>query len=213
MNKIISNNDKGMDAILQGIDLLIDERTKQSKFDRTLSGIVTNADYETNTYSVKINEYIYKDIPSTRKVNVNDSVLIKCPQNQISQMFIYDKIDTTDYIAMDEEVYYDEDTTVKVDGDIKGILTGTTKLTLELKSGSIYMLYGALYTISTGALGNNSIHVIYTSLLDEATLTTPTKLHGTTNLPYTLTTATNQTLNIKNLGATYEAHFVLKKIY
>lgn len=213
MNKIISNNDKGMDAILQGIDLLIDERTKQSKFDRTLSGIVTNADYETNTYSVKINEYIYKDIPSTRKVNVNDSVLIKCPQNQISQMFIYDKIDTTDYIAMDEEVYYDEDTTVKVDGDIKGILTGTTKLTLELKSGSIYMLYGALYTISTGALGNNSIHVIYTSLLDEATLTTPTKLHGTTSLPYTLTTAANQTLNIKNLGATYEAHFVLKKIY
>lgn len=213
MNKIISNNDKGMDAILQGIDLLIDERTKQSKFDRTLSGIVTNADYETNTYSVKINEYIYKDIPSTKKVNVNDSVLIKCPQNQISQMFIYDKIDTTDYIAMNEEIYYNEDTTIKVEGDIKGVLTGTTQLTLQLKSGSIYILYGASYTVSTGALGNNSIHIIYTSLLDEATLTAPTKLHSTTNLPYNLTTDINQTLNITNLGTNYEVHFALKQLY
>lgn len=206
------NNDKGIDAILQGVDVLISEKIKQSNFDRTLSGIVTKADYETNTYSVKINEYEYKNIPSAIKVTVNDSVLISCPQNQISQMFICNKIDTTDY--NEDDSIYDINTTIKVvDNQIKGILEGTATLTLQLESGSIYKLYGISYIISTGAILNYSTHIIYTSLNDNDVLLAPIKLDGTNSLPYTIGNAINQTLKLTNLNADYETHFALQKIY
>ena len=55
MNTINSSNDKGMNAILKGVGLLIDEKSKNSSFDRTLSGLITQTNYETNTYTVKIN--------------------------------------------------------------------------------------------------------------------------------------------------------------
>ena len=206
-------NNRGMGAILQGVSLLVDDKVKHSQFDKTLSGLVTYADYETNTYSVKINEYVYKNIPSSIKVNVNDSVLLVCPQNQISQMFISNKIDTTDYTMIDEPPTYSSNTTIKATNEEKGILTNTAALSLQLEAGSIYMLYGVSYTMSTGALGNNSVHVIYTSLLNSDTLATPTKISGTTNLPYTITQAANQTLTLTNLGASYNVHFALKKIY
>lgn len=205
-----NNNDKGMNAILKGVGLLIDEKTSQSSFDKTVSGIITYADYETNTYSVRINGYDYQHIPSTIKVKVNDSVLITCPQNQISQMFICSKIDNTNYL---DNTRYTSNTTIKVNNDIKGIITGTTTVSLQLNVGSAYMLYGASYTPSTGALGNNSIHVIYTSLLDADTLATPTKLHGTTSLPYTITVGANQTLKLQNVGINYNAYFALQKIF
>ena len=211
MNAIDTNNDKGMSAILQGVGLLIDEKNRQSTFDKTLSGIITKTNYETNTYCVRINGYEYKNINSTIKANVNDSVLIMCPQNQFSQMFIYDKIDTTNYI--DEAPIYFQDTTIDITNDIKGILKDTTKLTLHLESGCIYELYGASYVVDTGALGNYSVHIILPSLLDDAVLTTPFKLYGTASPPYTISTFSNQTLTLTNLGANYNAHFALKKIY
>ncbi len=212
MNKINTNNDKGIDAILQGIDILIAERHKQSNFDRTLSGVVTQADYETNTYSVKINEYVYQDIPSTIRVNVNDSVLVNCPQNQTSQMFICNRIDTTNYLTKDEGEEYNTDTTIQVNDDTKGILVEDNILTLQLESGCIYMLYGASYDIETGAIVYKSIHVIYTSLLDED-IPTLTKLNGTENTPYTLHTIANQCITLTNLGTAYNSHFALKKIF
>lgn len=214
MNKTIINNDKGMDAILQGVELLMDSKiNKQSPFDRTLSGMVTQADYETNTYCVKINGYEYKNINSTIKANVNDSVLIMCPQNQLSQMFIYDKIDTTNYLELDNPTTYLQNTTIDVKGDMKGILTGTNILTFHFQTGCMYMLYGVSYTLSTGAVGNYSIHFIYPSLVPTANLTAPVKLHGTSNLPYTIAVAANQTMTIKGLGANYNTYFALQKIY
>ena len=137
-----TNNDKGMSAILKGVGLVIDEKTKTSAFDRTLSGIVTKANYETNVYTVKINGYDYKNIPSTIKVKVNDSVMVMCPQNQLSQMFIYSKIDLTNYI--DTIPRYSDNETIKVTDDFKAILTKAATLTLKLESGCIYMLYGLI---------------------------------------------------------------------
>jgi hypothetical protein len=211
MNKTITNNDKGMDAILQGVELLIGSKiNKQSPFDRTLSGIVTKADYETNTYCVKINGYEYRDIMSTLKVNVNDSVMVMCPQNQLSQMFIYDKIDTTNYL---DATIYKQNTIINVTENIKGILTNDITLTLKLQEGSIYMLCGVSYTLSTGAVGNYSTHLIYPSLISTDSLNTPIKLNGTTNNPFTIATQPNQSLNLTNLGSGYNAHFALYKIY
>lgn len=212
MNGITASNDKGMTAILKGVDLLINDKTKQSPFDRTMSGLITYADYETNTYTVKINGYEYQNVISAIKVNVNDSVMVTCPQNQLSQMYISSKIDTNNYLDTEPTVYT-TDTTIKVTEDIKGVLTDSVTLTLQLEAGCMYMLYGVSYTLSTGAVGNYSLHFIYPSLLNAGTLTTPVKLHSTTNLPFTIGQTTNQTLTLKNLGATSNTHFVLQKIY
>jgi hypothetical protein len=208
-----TNNDKGMNAILKGVGLVIDEKTKASSFDKTLSGIVTKADYETNVYTVKINGYDYKNIPSTIKVNVNDSVMVMCPQNQLSQMFIYSKIDLTNYI--DTIPRYAHSETIKITEDFKAILTKTATLTLKLESGCIYMLYGANYNIANAgtSLLYYSTHLITTSLLDEAVCTTPVKLNGSSTLPYTLATLADQTLTITNSSNNYESHLTLKKIF
>ena len=210
MNTINSSNDKGMNAILKGVGLLIDEKSKNSSFDRTLSGLITQTNYETNTYTVKINGYEYRDVNSMIKANINDSVLIMCPQNQLSQMFIYGKIDNTDYSTLD---IYKTNTTIMVQDTIKGIIKNSAVVSLKLEAGCMYMLYGISYNISTGAIVNNSVHSVYTSLITADTLATPTKLHGTTNLPFTVGTASNQTLTLTNLGSSYESHFTLQKIF
>ena len=211
MNTIQSSNDKGMNAILKGVGLLAEEKIRQSAFDKTLSGIIVGADYETNIYTVRINGYDYHNISSVIKAEINDSVMIMCPQNQLSQMFIYSKIDNTNYLDM--TTTYTSNTTVKVIDDMKGVLINSVNLTLQLESGCIYMLYGTTYTKSSGAVTYDSIHLICPSLIDSNTLNTPMKIYGTNTLPYTLTTLTNQSLKITNLGSNYEAHFALKKIF
>ena len=213
MNDIKSNNDKGMNAILKGVGLLIDEKSNQASFDKTLTGIVTEADYETNIYTVRINGYDYKNIPSTIKVSVNDGVMVMCPQNQLSQMFIYGKIDTEN--SIDTIPRYLGNVTIQAHNDIKAILTKTAQATLKLESGSIYMLYGTNYNIANAgtSLLYYSIHLITTSLLDEDTCVTPVKINGSSTLPYTLTVASNQRLIITNSGNSYESHFTLQKIF
>ena len=96
-------NDGGMSAIYQGISYAIAKAIKDAPYDRTYVGLVTDADYETNTYTVKIDEYEYTDVMSTIKTEVNHTVIIMCPQNQLSQMFIYGEIDTTDYLEEEDE--------------------------------------------------------------------------------------------------------------
>lgn len=96
-------NDEGMSAIYQGISYAIAKAIKDAPYDRTYIGLVTDADYETNTYTVKIDEYEYTDVMSTIKTEVNHTVIIMCPQNQLSQMFIYGEIDTTDYLEIEED--------------------------------------------------------------------------------------------------------------
>lgn len=93
----MSDNIKGIEAILNGISTLIDQKLNNASFDKTLTGLITATDLETNTYTVKINGYEYTDIQSLAKYSVNDVVVLMCPQNQMSKMFIYGKIDTTDY--------------------------------------------------------------------------------------------------------------------
>ena len=96
--QINKTNEEGMSAIYQGISYAIAKAIKDAPYDRTYIGLVTDADYETNTYTVKIDEYEYTDVMSTIKTEVNHTVIIMCPQNQLSQMFIYGEIDTTDYL-------------------------------------------------------------------------------------------------------------------
>ena len=92
-----NQNQKGMSALLEGVDYLINKNIYSAGFDKTYIGLVVDTDLETNTYTVKINGYDYTNVMSTIRAYKNDTVIIMCPQNQLSQMFIYGKIDTTDY--------------------------------------------------------------------------------------------------------------------
>lgn len=100
MNDIINiskHNQDGIDAIYQGIQYATSQALKNAPYDRTFIGLVTDTDLETNTYNVIIDGHEYTNIISMIKANINDTVVIMCPQNQFSQIFIYGKIDTTDY--------------------------------------------------------------------------------------------------------------------
>lgn len=97
--KITKNNDDGMKAILKGTSYAINQAFKDAPYDRTYIGLVTAINLETNTYSVKIDEHVYTNIVSMIKTDVNHTVVVMCPQNQLSQMFIYGEIDITDYIS------------------------------------------------------------------------------------------------------------------
>lgn len=92
-----SSNDKGMKAIMQGINYYAVHNIKYAPYDKTFVGLVTDVNLENNTYTIKIDGYDYEDIPSTIRAYVHDTVLVMCPQNQPSQMFVYGRIDTTDY--------------------------------------------------------------------------------------------------------------------
>jgi hypothetical protein len=99
--EIQRTNEDGMGAIFKGISYTMAHELKNAPFDKTYIGLVIDTDLETNTYTVRINDYDYQNVMSTIKADINDSVIILSPQNQLSQMFIYGKIDTTDY--SDEE--------------------------------------------------------------------------------------------------------------
>jgi hypothetical protein len=92
-----NKNQKGMSAVLQGVDYLVNKQISQAPFDKTYIGLIKDTDLETNTYTVIINGYEYKRVISMIRAYPNDTVVVMCPQNQLSQMFIYGKIDTTDY--------------------------------------------------------------------------------------------------------------------
>ena len=92
-----SSNEKGMQSIMKGMDYYISQNVSNASFDKTFIGLVVDTDLETNTYTVKIDEYNYENVMSMIRAYINDTVVVMCPQNQLSQMFIYGKIDTTDY--------------------------------------------------------------------------------------------------------------------
>ena len=95
--QINQRNEDGMSAIYKGIMYAISQGVKEAPYDKTFIGLVTDTDLETNTYNVIIDGHEYTNVMSMLRVYVNDTVAIMCPQGQLSQMFIYGKIDTTDY--------------------------------------------------------------------------------------------------------------------
>ena len=95
--QLTQRNEDGMSAIYKGIDYAIQQGIKEAPYDRTFIGLVTDTDLETNTYTIIIDGHEYNNIMSTMRADVNDTVIVMCPQGQFSQMFIYGKIDTTDY--------------------------------------------------------------------------------------------------------------------
>lgn len=95
--KIIKDNETGIRAILKGIFYNIRKMLQDAPYDKTYVGVVSGVNTVTNTYNVDMNGHTYTNVMSTIRTYNGRIVLIMCPQNQLSQMFIYGEIDTTDY--------------------------------------------------------------------------------------------------------------------
>ena len=101
-NSQTKNNADAIKAFFKGASYAIQKGLKNASYDKTYIGLVVDTNLETNTYSVEIDGYIYENVMSTIRTYVNHTVIIMCPQNQLSQMFIYGEIDTTDYTEEEE---------------------------------------------------------------------------------------------------------------
>lgn len=97
MNNQNQNNDDGIKAVFKGASYAVLQAISKAPYDKTYIGLVVDTNLETNTYDVKIDGYVYENVMSMIKSDINHTVVVMCPQNQLSQMFIYGEIDTTDY--------------------------------------------------------------------------------------------------------------------
>lgn len=87
----MSDNKQASNAILKGIKHLIDKEIENLPIDKTFTGLIKEVK-EDNLYNVLIQGKIYTNIPSIFDgLNINETVKIKVPQNQYSQMYIEGK--------------------------------------------------------------------------------------------------------------------------
>lgn len=84
-------NKQASEALLKGINYAIENKLNKAPMDKTFTGLVKNVK-EDNTYDVLIQGKIYTNIPSIFKgLKINETVKVKVPQNQYSQMYIEGK--------------------------------------------------------------------------------------------------------------------------
>lgn len=95
----MSEDNKALKALLDGISLMIDEKLKLAGFDRSVIGFITGANLENNTYTVQINGYEYVNVKSViGNLGTMTPCICTIPQNQMSQMYISGIVDNTNYI-------------------------------------------------------------------------------------------------------------------
>lgn len=90
-------NQQASKALLKGINYAIDNKLNKAPMDKTFTGLIKNVK-DNNIYDVLIQGKLYTNIPSMFKgLKVNETVKIKSPQNQYSQMYIEGKYNMIDY--------------------------------------------------------------------------------------------------------------------
>lgn len=87
------NNKKASESILDGVSYIINKSLKDAPIDKTVTGLIKKVS-EDNLYDILLENKLYLNVPSFFKgLNVNDTVKVKIPQNQYSQMYIEGKYD------------------------------------------------------------------------------------------------------------------------
>lgn len=90
-------NKQASESLLKGINYAIENKLNKAPMDKTFTGIIKNIK-EDNTYDVLIQGKIYTNISSIfNGLKINETVKIKVPQNQYSQMYIEGKYNMFDY--------------------------------------------------------------------------------------------------------------------
>lgn len=88
----MGDNKQAIDAILNGVDYLLETKLANASFDRVYTGIIKRVNSD-NTYVVTISGNNYDNVPTiVDGIGINNTVKVMFPQNQASQMFILGKI-------------------------------------------------------------------------------------------------------------------------
>lgn len=91
----MNENKEAIDALLNGVDYLIQNSLKSAPNDRVFVGIIKRAN-SNNTYDVSINNNIYSNVQSLFKgLAVGSTVKVLSPQNQMNNMFILGNLNMT----------------------------------------------------------------------------------------------------------------------
>lgn len=87
----MNNEKKAQDALLEAIDIMIENKLKKLNFNYYVDGVVKSKN-DDNTYDVLINGVIYKNIPSKNNFQylVNDTVQILIKNGNWNKKFIDD---------------------------------------------------------------------------------------------------------------------------
>lgn len=88
----MDNNKKTQDALLEAIDIMIEQKIKKLKFNYYVDGVIQTKN-ASNTYNVIINGTEYKDVPSKNNFDYSqgDTVQILIKNGDWNKKFIDDK--------------------------------------------------------------------------------------------------------------------------
>lgn len=118
-------------ALLKGINYKIEHEISKAPIDKTFTGVIKEVK-ENNLYDVLIQRKIYTNIPSIFKgLKVNDTVKIKSPQNQYSQMYIEGKYD----MELNVPERLPNPNPLVFNGAVVAEYDGTKKVTVTIPSG------------------------------------------------------------------------------
>ena len=89
----MNNEKKAQDALLEAIDIMIENKLKKLNFNYYVDGVIQSKNND-NTYDVLINGAVYKNIPSKHNFDysVNDTVQILVKNGNWNKKFIDDTI-------------------------------------------------------------------------------------------------------------------------
>lgn len=85
---------ESLSYLMKGIQFIIDNAIKVAPYNRTLTGLILAVNTD-GTYNLKLDGNTYNNIQAIKTgiaLNVNDTVKVEIPQNQMNNMFILGKL-------------------------------------------------------------------------------------------------------------------------
>ena len=80
--------------LTKGVQFIVDNSIKVAPYDRTLTGLILQVNTD-GTYNIKLDGNTYNNIQALKTsvvLNINDTVKVTIPQNQMNNMFILGKL-------------------------------------------------------------------------------------------------------------------------
>lgn len=85
---------ESLSYLMKGILTIVENAVENSPRDKTLTGLILAVNTD-GTYNLRLDGNIYNNIQALKTgivINVNDTVKVNIPQNQMNNMFILGKL-------------------------------------------------------------------------------------------------------------------------
>lgn len=85
---------ESLSYLMKGILTIVENAVENSPYDKTLTGLILAVNTD-GTYNLRLDGNIYNNIQALKTgivININDTVKVNIPQNQMNNMFILGKL-------------------------------------------------------------------------------------------------------------------------